>query len=54
VEVRRSEDGLTVIASGLAPGETVVTEGQLRLTQGAKVSVREQRTPRAAEVGEGS
>jgi membrane fusion protein, multidrug efflux system len=31
--------GLAVIASGIRPGDIVVTEGQLRLTAGAKVSV---------------
>jgi len=29
---------LAVVSSGLRPGDTVVTEGQLRLTQGARVS----------------
>ena len=33
-------DGLRVIMSGLKPGETVVTDGQVRLTAGAKVSVK--------------
>ena len=32
-------DGIRVITSGLKPGETVVTDGQVRLTAGAKVSV---------------
>jgi membrane fusion protein, multidrug efflux system len=31
----------TVIASGLQPGERVVTDGQLRLTPGAKVDIKE-------------
>ena len=30
----------TVIASGLQPGQRVVTDGQLRLTPGAKVDVK--------------
>jgi multidrug efflux system membrane fusion protein len=30
----------TVIASGLKGGETVVTDGQLRLTPGARVSTK--------------
>src|SRR5581483_5169818 len=30
-----------VIAKGLTPGETVVTEGQLRLEPGSKVQMRE-------------
>ena len=33
----RTVDGETVIAKGLSPGETVVTEGQLRLVPGTKV-----------------
>jgi multidrug efflux system membrane fusion protein len=32
--------GETVISRGLKGGETVVTDGQLRLTPGAKVSVK--------------
>ncbi len=31
----------TVIEKGLAPGETVVTEGQLRLVPGARVQVKD-------------
>jgi multidrug efflux system membrane fusion protein len=33
-------DGLTVIRSGVEAGETVVTDGQLRLTPGARISVK--------------
>jgi len=33
-------DGVRVITRGLKPGETVVTDGQVRLTAGAKVSVK--------------
>ncbi len=40
VEVRRELDSLTVVSSGLEPGETVVTDGQLRLVPGAKVEIR--------------
>ena len=32
--------GMTVVAHGLAPGETVVTDGQLRLVPGVKVNVK--------------
>jgi multidrug efflux system membrane fusion protein len=35
-----SRDGETVVASGLKVAETVVTDGQLRLVPGAKVSVQ--------------
>jgi multidrug efflux system membrane fusion protein len=47
VEIRplaaqRTTDGETVIVTGLTPGETVVTEGQLRLVAGAKVEVKKE------------
>jgi multidrug efflux system membrane fusion protein len=35
-----SWDGLTVITSGLKEGETIVTDGQLRLAPGVKVSIK--------------
>lgn len=41
VTVSRTAGAETVIASGLQPGDTVVTDGQLRLTPGAHVTVRE-------------
>lgn len=42
----RTYDGWTVINDGVAPGELVVTDGQLRLTPGAKVEIRnEQEKP---------
>ena len=34
----RNYEGWTVVEKGLAPGETVVTDGQLRLVPGAKVA----------------
>lgn len=37
VQIGRSANGLTVIHSGVKAGETVVTDGQLRLVPGAKV-----------------
>lgn len=40
IEVQTSHRGLTVIAKGVATGETVVTDGQLRLTKGATVQVK--------------
>ena len=33
-------DGLMVIETGVQPGETVVTDGQLRLVEGAKVTTQ--------------
>ena len=38
----RASDGFSVIDKGLEPGEMVVTDGQTRLTQGAKVLVKGQ------------
>lgn len=43
VKVARVLDGQTVLESGLAGGEVVVTEGQLQLTSGTRVSVRERK-----------
>jgi multidrug efflux system membrane fusion protein len=40
VTVARSLGGRVVVAEGLAGGETVVTDGQLRLVPGAKVAIK--------------
>jgi multidrug efflux system membrane fusion protein len=40
VAVERTSGDQSVIKSGLKPGETVVTDGQLRLNAGTKVSVK--------------
>ena len=40
VKVERTVDGLAVIGSGLAGGETVVTDGQLLLSNGTRVNAR--------------
>jgi multidrug efflux system membrane fusion protein len=40
VEVERSTGGLSLIKSGLQPGERVITTGQLRVTSGGKVTVK--------------
>lgn len=40
VETAASNAGVTAIAKGLQDGETVVTDGQLRLTPGAKITVK--------------
>jgi len=40
VEVERTRDEMSIIARGLSAGEAVVTDGQLKLAPGAKVSVR--------------
>lgn len=39
VKIARAEGDETVIASGLAPGDTVVTTGQLRLAPGTRVTI---------------
>ena len=39
VKVARGESDIAVIASGLKPGETVVTVGQLRLAPGTKIAI---------------
>jgi len=40
VVIGESIDNQTVVTSGLKPGETVVTDGQLRLIPGAKVTIK--------------
>ena len=40
VEVERTRDEISIIARGLTAGEAVVTDGQLKLAPGSKVSVR--------------
>jgi multidrug efflux system membrane fusion protein len=40
VTVSRSWQNLSVVASGIEPGETVVTDGQVRLSPGAKALIR--------------
>jgi multidrug efflux system membrane fusion protein len=42
VAVEHSLDKLTVVAKGLQPGETVVTDGHLRLVSGGKVEVKKE------------
>jgi multidrug efflux system membrane fusion protein len=39
VTVRRQSDSIAVLSAGLKPGEQVVVDGQLRLTDGARVQV---------------
>lgn len=40
VKVEQTSDSLAVLAGGVAAGDTVVTDGQLRLTEGARVAPR--------------
>lgn len=44
VTVSRTIDGRSVVAKGLEAGERVVTDGQLRLSNGSKVEVKEAAT----------
>lgn len=39
IEVADVQDGIAVISSGLAPGETVVVDGQFRLMDGARIKI---------------
>jgi multidrug efflux system membrane fusion protein len=58
VQIERQQGDQVVIAKGLSAGETVVTEGQLRLVPGARVTERGEtgggRGPGAAGRGPGS
>ncbi|HYQ89032.1 MAG TPA: efflux RND transporter periplasmic adaptor subunit [Candidatus Binatia bacterium] len=40
IEVERTVDDVAVVTRGLSPGEAVVTDGQMRLSPGAKVQIR--------------
>jgi multidrug efflux system membrane fusion protein len=40
VKVQTVQDGTAIVASGLSPGQTVVTDGQMILRNGSKVAVR--------------
>jgi membrane fusion protein, multidrug efflux system len=42
IVVGRTAAADTIIASGLEPGETVVTDGHLRLVPGSHISVKGQ------------
>ena len=53
VKVNRQAGGDVVIGEGVAPGEEVVTDGQLRLTPGARVSERGGAAGRPGAPGEG-
>lgn len=40
VAIERTQGTMAVVAKGLAPGEQVVTDGQLRLTPGARIEIK--------------
>jgi multidrug efflux system membrane fusion protein len=46
VVVGRSVGDDVIVTQGLAAGETVVTDGQLRLVPGARVQIRNVQDPR--------
>ncbi len=48
VTVLRSDDVSAVITSGLKPGETVVTDGQFRISPGSKLVIRDMSAARGA------
>ncbi len=48
VTTSRTTEGFTVIEKGVKPGEMIVTDGQLRLIPGAKVSILPDTAPGAA------
>ncbi|WP_170263610.1 efflux RND transporter periplasmic adaptor subunit [Blastochloris sulfoviridis] len=48
IAVKRTQDAVTVVASGLEGGEDVVTDGHLRLVNGAAVTRDSARSPRPA------
>lgn len=47
-----TRDGLAAIAQGLQAGETVVTDGQLRLTPGSKVKVKDKVKDKAKQAAQ--
>jgi len=52
VVVARNTNGEAVIEEGLKPGETVVTDGQILLTPGARVSVKETEKGQEGKTGQ--
>jgi membrane fusion protein, multidrug efflux system len=53
VKTNRQQGDEFVLAQGVSPGETVVTDGHLRLTPGASVTERGEGGPRGGEAGGG-
>lgn len=49
VRAGASANGFTVIESGLSPGETVITDGYIRVKPGVKVEIKIDGQPKAAE-----
>jgi multidrug efflux system membrane fusion protein len=40
VQIAESDQNQAIVTNGLTPGETVVTDGQLRLTPKSKVEIK--------------
>ena len=51
VTVVRSTDSLSILGGGVTPGQRVVTDGQLRLTDGSRVSIRGEASPATRDSG---
>ena len=54
VTVARAEGGQSVIKEGIVPGETVVTDGHIRLVPGSRVSIKSGPGAEAGRAGGGS
>ncbi|MDQ2890255.1 MAG: efflux RND transporter periplasmic adaptor subunit [Gemmatimonadota bacterium] len=54
VQVARTVDTLAVIASGLSPGDRVITDGQSRLVAGSKVIIKAAQAGRKSVAGDSS
>lgn len=52
VTITRTLGNESIIASGVQPGETVVTDGQIRLTKGSKVEIKPSSSSRALTPGD--
>jgi multidrug efflux system membrane fusion protein len=48
VAVNRTSSGLTIVDTGVKPGERVVTDGQLRLVPGSRVEIKQSIAPGVA------
>jgi helix-turn-helix protein len=44
IKIERTVDGVSVVESGIEEGEVVVTDGQLLLSNGTKVTIRTGKT----------
>lgn len=49
ISVERARGDASIIKSGVQPGETIVTDGQLRLTPGSRVSIKNAETQKKAD-----